>query len=94
VLDRATGAFAEEYAAQRDRLVTEAERSKAVAAPEVVASGVAELHGDTATVLVAADSTVRNASTGDEPRARFYRLRLELVREGGRWLTRTLEFVR
>ena len=94
VLDHATGGFAEQYAAQRDRLVAEAGRSEAIATPVVVASGVAELDGDTATVLVAADSAVTNTTTGDEPRPRYYRLRLELVRVDGQWLTRSLEFVR
>jgi Mce-associated membrane protein len=93
VLDRATGAFAEQYAAQRERLVAEAERTRAVATPQVVASGVAEVGGGEATVLVAADSVVRNAGS-DEPRPRYYRLRLELVRVDGRWLTRSVEFVR
>lgn len=94
VLDHATGDFAEQYAAQRDRLVAEAGRSEAVATPAVVASGVTELDGDTATVLVAADSAVTNTTTGDDPRPRYYRLRLELVRIDGQWLTRSLEFVR
>lgn len=94
VLDRATGDFAEEYATQRGRLVSEAQRTRAVATPEVVASGVVELDGGEATVLVAADSLVRNAGTRDEPRPRAYRLRLELVRVDGRWLTSSLEFVR
>ena len=47
-----------------------------------------------ATVLVAANSTVTNTGTTDEGQVRYYRLRLELVREDGRWLTSDLRFVR
>ena len=94
VLAGATGGFAREYGAERDRLVEQAQRTRAVSAAEVVAVGVDELEGDSATVLVAADTVVRNRSTGDRAEARYYRLRLDLVLEDGRWLTEDVEFVR
>ena len=47
-----------------------------------------------ATVLVAANSTVTNTSTGSDGQVRYYRLRLELVREDDRWLTSDVQFVR
>ena len=94
VLAGATGQFASDYAAQRDRLVREARRARAVSVAEVVAVGVVEQDADTATVLVAADTVVQNRSTGNEGVARYYRLRLELVRDGERWLTEDVEFVR
>ncbi len=93
VLAGATGDFAEQYAAQRDRLVREAERTRATSTGEVVSLGVSELHDDTATVVVAANGTVTNSGT-ERPQRRFYRLRMELVREDGRWLTSGVEFVR
>ena len=94
VLAGATGDFAEQYAAQRDTLVSEAERTEATSTGEVVALGVGDLDDDSATVLVAANSTVTNSGTGAEGQVRYYRLRLDLVREEGRWLTSAVEFVR
>lgn len=94
VLAGATGDFAERYAAQRDTLVSEAERTEATSTGEVVALGVGDLDDDSATVLVAANSTVTNSGTGAEGQVRYYRLRLDLVREDGRWLTSAVEFVR
>lgn len=94
VLDGATGDFAEQYAAQRETLTSEAVRTEATSTPEVVALGVGDQDDDSATVLVAANSTVTNAGTGSEGQVRYYRLRLELVREDGRWLTSDLRFVR
>ena len=94
VLDGATGEFAEQYDAQRDTLTSEAVRTEATSTPEVVSLGVGDQDGDSATVLVAANSTVTNWSTAGEGQVRYYRLRLELVREGERWLTSNVEFVR
>ena len=94
VLDGATGEFAEQYDAQRDTLTSEAVRTEATSTPEVVSLGVGDQDGDSATVLVAANSTVTNSSTAGEGQVRYYRLRLELVREDGRWLTDDLRFVR
>ena len=94
VLDGATGDFAEQYASQRETLTREAVRTEATSSPEVVALGVGDQDDDSATVLVAANSTVTNTGTTDEGQVRYYRLRLELVREDGRWLTDDLRFVR
>jgi Mce-associated membrane protein len=94
VLDGATGDFAEQYASQRETLTREAVRTEATSSPEVVSLGVGDQDGDSATVLVAANSTVTNTGTTDEGQVRYYRLRLELVREDGRWLTDDLRFVR
>jgi Mce-associated membrane protein len=94
VLAGATGDFAEQYAAQRDTLVSEAVRTEATSTGEVVALGVGDLDDDSATVLVAANSTVTNTRTGPDGQVRYYRLRLDLVREDGRWLTSGVRFVR
>ena len=94
VLEGATGDFAEQYASQRDTLTREAVRTEATSTPEVVSLGVGDQDDGTATVLVAANSTVTNTGTGAEGQVRYYRLRLELVREDGRWLTDDLRFVR
>lgn len=94
VLAGATGDFAEQYESQRDTLTSEAIRTEATSTGEVVALGVGELDTDSATVLLAANSTVTNTSTGSEGQVRYYRLRLDLVREGERWLTSNVQFVR
>ncbi|GAA5119856.1 hypothetical protein GCM10023339_34290 [Alloalcanivorax gelatiniphagus] len=94
VLAGATGEFAEQYAAQRERLTREAVRTEATSTPEVVSLGVGDQDERSATVLVAANSTVTNASTSGAGEVRYYRLRLDLVREGDRWLTSNVQFVR
>lgn len=94
VLAGATGEFAEQYEAKRETLTREAVRTEATSVPEVVALGVGDQDADSATVLVAANSTVTNTGTGGEGQVRYYRLRLDLVREGDRWLTDNLQFVR
>ncbi len=94
VLAGATGDFAAQYAAQRDTLTSEAIRTEATSTGEVVALGVGALDDDSATVLVAANSTVTNTGTDGEGQVRYYRLRLDLVRADGRWLTSDVEFVR
>ncbi len=94
VLDGATGGFAKQYASQRETLTREAVRTEATSTPEVVALGVGDQDEESATVLVAANSTVTNAGTGPDGQVRYYRLRLRLVREDDRWLTSDLQFVR
>ena len=94
VLAGATGDFEEQYASQRDELASEAVRTRATSTAEVVALGVGELDADSAVVLLAANSTVANKRTGAEGQVRYYRLRLDLVREDERWLTSDVRFVR
>ena len=94
VLAGATGEFKKQYADQRARLVKEAKRTGATSTGEVVALGVGDMDADSATVLVAANSDVSNNRTGGEPQTRYYRLRLDLVRDGDRWLTNNVQFVR
>ena len=94
VLAGATGDFKEQYESQRDKLTREAVRTEATSTAEVVALGVGELDDDSAVVLLAANSTVANKRTGNEGQVRYYRLRLDLVREGDLWLTSDVRFVR
>jgi Mce-associated membrane protein len=94
VLAGATGDFKKQYESQREKLTSEAIRTEATSTAEVVALGVGELDDDSAVVLLAANSTVANKRTGDEGQVRYYRLRLDLVRKGDRWLTSDVRFVR
>ena len=55
-------------------------------------AGVVSMDDDSARVIVVADSSVTNVNAPD-PQPRHYRLPLDLVRSGDRWLTSDLEFV-
>ena len=59
----------------------------------VVWTGVVSLDQDSATVLAATTGTVANVSTGNQPVARNFRLQIQLVKVGGRWLTSDLQWV-
>ncbi len=92
LLDGATADFRSELEAQADRLKEALAANKVEATGEAVSTGVVELDGDKATVIVAATGTVQNSSTkAAEPRN--YRLKVELVRSDGDWLVSGLEFV-
>ncbi len=92
LLDGATADFRSELEAQADRLQKALATNEVEASGEAVSTGVVELDGDRATVIVAATGTVRNKSTkAAEPRN--YRLEVELVRSDGDWLVSGLEFV-
>lgn len=93
VLARATGEFAEQYAANVDQLVEAAKRNKSVSTGEVVALGVGDLDADSALVYVAADSEVANVTTDGTKQPRYYRLQLDMVREDGEWLASNVQFV-
>jgi Mce-associated membrane protein len=55
-------------------------------------AGLGRHDPDSARVLVVADSTVTTAA-GPSPQKRHYRLQLDLVRDGDRWLVSDLQFV-
>lgn len=94
VLAGATGDFAKEYADQRATLKKQARRSEATSVGEVVSLGVGDLDETSATVLVAANTSVTNKLTEGSAQTRYYRMQLDLVLEDGQWLTTHLEFVR
>lgn len=92
LLDGATADFRSELEAQADRLQKALAANKVEATGEAVSTGVVDLDGDKATVIVAATGTVQNKSTkAAEPRN--YRLEVDLVRSEGDWLVSGLEFV-
>ncbi|WP_182378943.1 nuclear transport factor 2 family protein [Nocardioides sp. WS12] len=91
VLSLSTGVFAQQYReglADLERLST---ASQTVSEGEAWSSGVADLGGDHATVLVATKGTVTD--NRGESQARNYRLRLILDLVGGKWLVSDAEFV-
>ncbi|TLQ48067.1 hypothetical protein FEF34_06995 [Streptomyces marianii] len=92
VLKGATGDFKEQFAAQTAELTRLVAANKSVSQGQVLEAGIARADERTARVLVVADSKVTN-SAAPEGQSRTYRLQLDLVLEGGRWLTSNVEFV-
>ena len=91
ILDGATGDFRAQFEAGSKDLTEVLATSRSVSKGEVLEAGIVTSDSDSAQVLVVVDSTVTNA---EEPKGRLshYRMQLDLVRQGGRWLTSNLEF--
>ena len=89
----ATGKFKDQYASSTQGVIKVLRQNRSVMDGSVVWAGVVSVDGDSATVIAATTGTVANVSTKNKPVARNFRLQLELVREGGRWLTSDLQFV-
>ncbi|MEV4331976.1 hypothetical protein AB0K02_15835 [Streptomyces sp. NPDC049597] len=92
VLKGATGDFKEQFTAQTAELTKLVAANKSVSQGQVLEAGIARADERSARVLVVADSKVTNTAA-PEGQARTYRLQLDLVLEGGRWLTSNVEFV-
>lgn len=92
VLEGATGKFRRQFRAGTADLTELVTRNQAVSRGEVLEAGIVTDDADSARVLVVADSTVTNTAE-TQPQKRHYRLQLDLVRQGGRWLVSDLQFV-
>ncbi|MFD7610744.1 hypothetical protein [Streptomyces sp. NPDC059828] len=92
VLKGATGDFKKEFAAQTGELTKLVAANRSVSQGQVLEAGITRADEKSARVLVVADSKVTNTAA-PEGQARTYRLQLDLVLEGGRWLTSDVEFV-
>jgi Mce-associated membrane protein len=92
VLTGATGDFKKQFEASREQLVALSKQNRSVSKGQVLRAGVVSMDADSARVVVVADSSVTNVNAPD-PQPRHYRLQLDLVRQGARWLTSDLEFV-
>jgi len=92
VLDQSTGTFRKEFQAGTKDLTDLVVKNKAVSTGEVLEAGIVTADSDSARVLVVADSTVSNGASA-QPQVRHYRMQLDMVRRGDRWLTSTLTFV-
>ena len=92
VLRGATGDFRRQFRSGTKDLSSLVTENKAVSRGEVLDAGLVSSDADSARVLVVADSTVTNAAD-PEPQKRHYRMQLDLVRHGGRWLVSDLQFV-
>lgn len=92
VLDGATGQFRRQFKAGTADLSTLVTENQAVSKGEVLEAGIVSDDTDSARVLVVADSTVTNTADPG-PQKRYYRLQLDLVLRGDRWLVSDLQFV-
>ena len=93
VAEGATGEFKKQYSSSTEGVLQVLKQEKSVMEGEVLWAGVVGVDNDSATVIAATSGTVANQSTNNQPVARTFRLRLDLVREDGRWLTNDLQFV-
>ncbi len=92
VLRGATGDFRRQFRAGTKDLSALVTQNKAVSRGQVLDAGLVSSDADSARVLVVADSTVTNAAD-PKPQKRHYRMQLDLVRHGDRWLVSDLQFV-
>jgi Mce-associated membrane protein len=89
----ATGDFARQYDSSSQGVVEVLERNESVMDGAVLWAGVVSADDDSATVVAATTGTVANVSTDNEPVTRYFRLKLDLQKVDGEWLTNNLEFV-
>ena len=93
VADGATGEFKKQYSSSTKGVLQVLKQEKSSMEGKVLWAGVVDADQDSATVIAATSGTVANQQTNNQPVARNFRLRLDLVREDGRWLTNDLQFV-
>lgn len=92
VLAGATGDFKQQFDDETATLRSLVTANKSVSAGQVLQAGIVTSNATSARVLVVADSKVANtAAPGGQ--GRDYRLQMDLVDQGGRWLTSDIEFV-
>lgn len=92
VLAGATGDFRDQYAKDKVKVKDVVIKNEVTSTGNVLESGVVTSDPDSVTVLVVVDSTVHNKASKDA-QVRHYRMQLEMSRQGGRWLTSSLEFI-
>ena len=93
VAEGATGEFKKQYSSSTEGVLQVLKQEKSVMEGKVLWAGVVDVDQDSATVIAATSGTVANQETNNQPVSRNFRLRLDLVREDGRWLTSDLQFV-
>ena len=92
----ATGAFLKEFTGMEQTMRALLEKNQSVQVPTIPKDGAGILEhrvgSDTATVLVAMDTTVTHKNT-DEPQQRQYRFRITVTEDDGAWKVSGLEFI-
>jgi Mce-associated membrane protein len=92
VLKGATGDFKKQFSGQTHDLTELVAQNRSASEGQVLDAGIVRCDAHSARVLVVADSKVTNTAV-PKGEARTYRLQLDLVYRGGRWLTSDVEFV-
>ena len=94
MLEGATEDFRRQFARQVRTISAEAERRQSSADVTLRQVGLSSWTADAATALVAADTEVTSTAGGtSERRTVPWRIEVDLVRDGERWLTDGLRFV-
>lgn len=92
VLNGSTGQFKDEFSSASNQVKAEVVANQATSDGKVLEAAVVSMDTDSAQILVVADAVVTNTAvkTGQQ---RHYRIKLDMVREGSRWLTADLQAV-
>lgn len=92
VLSGATGDFKQQFTDESNTLQSLVDQNKAISSGQVLQAGVMTSSASAARVLIVADATVANTAA-PSGQVRNYRLQMDLVEQGGQWLTSNIEFV-
>lgn len=92
VLAGATGTFKQQYQRSSVQLKAAAQAEKVISHGGAREVAVSDITGSHAVAFVAADSMVSNTAA-KTPVPRSWRIKMELVNTGGKWLVSNLEFV-
>ncbi len=92
IIDGSTGQFRKDFQSAADDFIKVAQDSKVSTTATVQGAAVQSMTEDSATVLVAATSTISNAA-GANQQPRSWRLNVNLTREGGQIKMSSMEFV-
>lgn len=92
VIDGSTGQFKQEFSDAAGSVKTSVVSGKVTSTGEVLEAAVQSIDTDSAQILMVADAVVTNAAQ-DGAKRRHYRIKLEMVREGDRWLVADLKAV-
>jgi Mce-associated membrane protein len=92
VLDDSTGQFRQEFEAGIAAVKADVGTNKATSKGDVKEAAVVSGDKDSAEVLVIVNAVVTNTASTDGVERR-YRIKLDMVREKGRWLTADLQVV-
>ena len=92
VTSGATGDFAGEYTRGKTQVRSAVVDNEVRSEGTVLRAGLVSGDADSAVVLVAVDATVHNVKA-PQGRPAHYRIKVDMVKEEGRWLVSRLEFV-
>lgn len=92
VLANATGPFKQQFSDTATSLKQQVTQNKASSQGEVLEAGIVSMDADSGQLLVVIDAAVTNTAAPNG-QLRHLRVKLDMVREGDRWLTADLQFV-